>query len=59
MPFYCYSYAFAQLLSLALMHEYDVKGPEFVPRFLQILERGGTKAPMEILEEAGFDVSSR
>jgi oligoendopeptidase F len=58
-PFYCYSYVFGQLLSLALMHQYDAEGVCFVPRFLQILERGGTEPPIVILEEAGIDVRSK
>ena len=55
-PFYCYAYAFGLLLVLALYRQYEQEGEGFVPRYLRILEYGGSKAPVEILDEAGFDV---
>jgi len=55
-PFYCYAYAFGLLLVLALYRQYEQEGEAFVPKYLRILEYGGSKAPVEILDEAGFDV---
>jgi len=55
-PFYCYAYTFGLLLVLALYQQYRSEGEAFVPRYLKILAYGGSKAPMEILDEAGFDV---
>jgi oligoendopeptidase F len=57
-PFYCYAYAFGLLLVLGLYRQYELEGEAFVPRYLEILSHGGSKAPMEILDEAGFDVRS-
>ena len=55
-PFYCYAYAFGLLLVLALYRQYEAEGEAFVPKYLKILEYGGSKAPIDILDEAGFDV---
>ncbi len=57
-PFYCYAYSFGMLLVLALYRQYQQEGEGFVPRYLKILAYGGSKAPVEILEEAGIDVTS-
>ncbi len=55
-PFYCYAYAFGLLLVLSLYREYERDGEAFVPKYLNILSYGGSKAPIEILDEAGFDI---
>jgi len=57
-PFYCYAYAFGLLLVLALYREYERTGEDFVPKYLRVLSYGGSKAPLEILDEAGFDIRS-
>ncbi len=57
-PFYCYAYAFGNLLSLALYHLYKEKGETFPVQFLQFLSHGGSKSPKEIVAELGFDISS-
>jgi oligoendopeptidase F len=58
-PFYCYAYTFGHLLVLALYQEYQREGEAFVPRYLRLLERGGSMPPLAILEEAGFDVRTK
>lgn len=55
-PFYCYAYAFGLLLVLSLYREFERTGDAFVPKFLKILSYGGSKAPIAILDEAGFDI---
>ena len=55
-PFYCYAYAFGLLLVLALYREYERIGDAFVPKFLKVLSAGGSVAPIELLNEAGFDI---
>lgn len=55
-PFYVYAYAFGQLLVLSLYKQYKEEGESFKPRYIKILSTGGSKAPMQILSEAGFDV---
>ena len=57
-PFYCYAYSFGQLLVLALYQQYREEGDSFVPRFLRILERGGSQSPEYIVGEAGFNMAS-
>ncbi len=58
-PFYCYAYTFGHLLVLALFQEFERDKAAFVPRYLKILESGGSKSPLAILDEAGFDVRSK
>lgn len=56
-PFYVYAYAFGQLLVFALYQQYKVEGEAFKPRFTRILAAGGSKAPVQVLTEAGIDIS--
>jgi oligoendopeptidase F len=55
-PFYVYAYSFGKLLVLSLFAQYKEEGRAFVPRYLKILAAGGTKAPADILAEAGIDM---
>ena len=57
-PFYVYAYAFGQLLVLALYKRYKQEGESFKPKYLKILSYGGSKAPAEILSEAGINIKS-
>jgi oligoendopeptidase F len=57
-PFYVYAYAFGQLLVLSLYKQYKAEGEAFKPRYLKILSAGGSKAPAQILSEAGIDIRS-
>jgi oligoendopeptidase F len=57
-PFYCYAYSFGNLLVLALYHRYKQEGPEFVPKYLNLLAAGGSKSPDAILQEVGMDMRS-
>lgn len=58
-PFYDYAYAFGLLLVLGLYQRYKAEGEAFVPKHLKILAYGGSRAPIAILDEAGFDVRKR
>lgn len=53
-PFYCYAYAFGELLVLSLFELYRRQGQAFVPRYLQLLERGGSAWPAELLAPFGI-----
>ena len=55
-PFYVYAYAFGQLLVLSLYKQFKDEGDSFKPRYIHMLSTGGSKAPMQILDEAGMDV---
>jgi oligoendopeptidase F len=56
-PFYCYAYAFGELLVLALVQKYKQEGPAFVPQYLNLLASGGSDAPHVLLGRLGVDVN--
>jgi oligoendopeptidase F len=56
-PFYCYAYAFGELLVLALVQKYKEDGPGFVPRYLELLSSGGSDVPHKLLAKLGVDVT--
>ena len=56
-PFYCYAYAFGELLVLALYQKYKQDGAAFVPRYLDLLAAGGSAAPHVLLRKLGVDVN--
>lgn len=55
-PFYVYAYSFGQLLVFSLYREYKKDKEAFVPRYIRILEAGGSASPAAILSEAGIDI---
>ena len=55
--FYCYSYAFGQLLVFALYRQWERDGAAFVPRYVELLESGGRDAPARLLARAGVDIA--
>ncbi|MEN6555627.1 MAG: M3 family oligoendopeptidase [Anaerolineaceae bacterium] len=56
-PFYVYAYAFGQLLVFALYKRYQEEGESFKPKYMRILSAGGSVAPVQLLAEAGLDVT--
>jgi oligoendopeptidase F len=56
-PFYVYAYSFGQLLVLSLYQQYKAEGESFKPRYIKVLEAGGSASPMNICAEAGLDIS--
>jgi oligoendopeptidase F len=56
-PFYCYAYAFGELLVLALVQKYKQEGSAFVPQYLELLASGGSEAPHVLLARLGVDVT--
>ena len=56
-PFYCYAYAFGELLVLALLRRYDEEGDGFVPRYLALLEAGGSDTPENLLAKMDLDIA--
>jgi oligoendopeptidase F len=55
-PFYVYAYTFGHLLVLSLYQQYKQEGESFIPRYMKILSTGGSKAPVQVLSEAGIDI---
>ncbi len=56
-PFYVYAYNFANALVIALYQKYLEEGKKFVPKYIALLESGGSKKPEELLKEVGIDVT--
>ncbi len=56
-PFYCYAYSFGELLVLALYRLYQEQGESFIPRYVGLLESGGSGSPAELLASLGVDIA--
>lgn len=54
-PFYCYGYAFGELLTQSLHAVKDDFGDRFEPLYLDLLRAGGTKNASELLAPFGLD----
>lgn len=57
-PFYCYAYAFGNILVFSLLAKYRAMGADFVPAYKAILASGGSKRPKDLLAEHGIDIDS-
>ncbi len=55
-PFYVYAYAFGELLVLALVDIYDQQGPAFAPAYVEMLRKGGSVSPVELVRPLGIDL---
>ena len=58
-PFYCYAYAFGELLVLSLYRSYLEEKKPFVSKYLKLLESGGSQSPRELLAEFNVDLSQK
>ncbi|MBV8431862.1 MAG: M3 family oligoendopeptidase [Solirubrobacterales bacterium] len=56
-PGYVYAYAYGQLLALSVYGRYREEGESFVPRYLEMLAAGGSRAPEELAAIVGIDLS--
>ncbi|HZH38641.1 MAG TPA: M3 family oligoendopeptidase, partial [Bacillales bacterium] len=56
-PFYCYAYAFGNLLVMSLYQQYKNEGTDFIPKYTRILSSGGTKKPEDLLMDEGIDIT--
>jgi oligoendopeptidase F len=57
-PGYVYSYAFGELLVLALYGLYLKEGESFVEKYLQLLTLGGSLSPYDMLQPFAIDLDS-
>lgn len=55
--FYCYSYIFGELVTLALYRRYQQEGASFVPKYFALLASGGSQSPVEALRPFGIDLN--
>jgi oligoendopeptidase F len=56
-PGYVYAYAYGQLLALSVYRQYEERGAEFVPSYLELLSRGGSAPPEELGRVVGVDLA--
>jgi len=56
--FYCTSYVIGELLVLALYQRYRDQGESFVPLYHELLSKGGSAPPRELLAPFGIDLSA-
>jgi oligoendopeptidase F len=56
-PGYVYAYAYGQLLAMSVYRRYEGEGESFVPRYLELLAAGGSRAPEELAAIAGLDLT--
>ena len=56
-PGYVYSYAFGELLVLALYARYQEEGDGFVGRYLDLLRSGGSQSPQDLLRPFAIDLN--
>ncbi len=57
-PGYVYSYAFGELLVLALYGIYRREGTPFVDKYFELLAAGGSRSPYELLQPFGINLDS-
>lgn len=55
--FYCYSYVFGQLLTMALYRTYKDEGKPFVGRYVDLLSAGSARSPQELFAPFGIDLT--
>lgn len=56
-PFYCYAYAYGQLLVLALFGLYKRdKSKKFIKTYIDFLSKGGSASPKDLIGAFGFDI---
>ncbi|MEB3284570.1 MAG: M3 family oligoendopeptidase [Candidatus Sericytochromatia bacterium] len=55
--FYCYSYAFGQLLVYALYQQYQEEGSAFIPKLDTLLAAGGSAPAPALLNQVGIDIA--
>lgn len=58
-PFYVYAYSFGELLVLSLFGKAKQEGASFAPRYLAMLEKGGSQTPHELMAGLGVDLNDR
>ncbi|HUZ44304.1 MAG TPA: M3 family oligoendopeptidase [Acidimicrobiales bacterium] len=56
-PGYVYAYSYGQLLALSVYRQYTEQGSDFVPRYLHLLESGGSDRPEALAKIVGCDLA--
>lgn len=58
-PFYCYSYAFWNILSFALYQKYLEEWKSFIPKYKKILKSGWSLPPRDLLLNVWIDIDKK
>ena len=58
-PFYCYAYAWGNLLVLSLYDVYQDRGDDFIDDYIDMLSAGKSESPDDLLGRFGFNPSNR
>lgn len=58
-PFYVYAYSFGELLTLSLFQRAKKQGPGFAEQYLDVLQRGGSETPQQLMGRLGVDLTDR
>ncbi len=56
-PGYVYAYAYGQLLALSVYAQYEARGADFVPQYLELLAAGGSRWPEELARIVDCDLT--
>ena len=56
-PGYVYAYAFGNLLALAIYQRSLEEGPDFTPKYFELLAAGGSASPEALTKKLGVDLS--
>ncbi|MGA7705320.1 MAG: M3 family oligoendopeptidase, partial [Solirubrobacteraceae bacterium] len=56
-PGYVYAYAYGQLLALSVYQQYEQRGDDLVPRYLELLAAGGSRSPEDLGRIVGIDLA--
>ena len=56
-PGYVYAYAYGQLLALSVYAQYEARGADFVPQYLDLLRAGGSMSPEELGKLVDVDLA--
>ena len=57
-PFYVYAYSFGELLVLSLYQKAKAEGAAFEAKYIEVLRRGGSLPPQELMDIVGVDLQS-
>ena len=58
-PGYVYAYSYGFLFALSIFRKYELEGEAIVGPYLDLLRSGGSKAPEELAEMVGLDLTDR
>ncbi len=55
-PFHCYSHTLSFVIAIACYQLYQQQGDDFIPKYLNLLDLGGSQSPAQALKSVGIDL---